>query len=212
MSAAQEPVSPARRWGSARALSDDDEARGLLLQAAAACIAREGTARVAMGQVADEAGVARSTLYRYFPSRDDLLVALLRHRLDAALGRIVGALEDPDDAASSLLAFVLQPVGMVEGDPLNEALFSPDSHGLVADLELASSAFLDVAEQHLGPLLERWQAEGSVRPGLTTRETVTWLNAVSTLMLGPPWRARSKAEKRRTLEDYLLPALLSAGG
>jgi AcrR family transcriptional regulator len=37
-----------------------------------------------MADVADAAGVARATLYRYFPSREALLEALIAHSLDTA--------------------------------------------------------------------------------------------------------------------------------
>ena len=45
-----------------------------------------------MAEVADEAGVVRSTVYRYFPTRDELLLGLVLMRIDAALARLVRSL------------------------------------------------------------------------------------------------------------------------
>ena len=52
-----------------------DRARTTILDAAAKILAERGDA-VSLADVANAAGVARSTLYRYFPTRDALLAAL----------------------------------------------------------------------------------------------------------------------------------------
>ena len=46
-----------------------------ILIAALGLIGRQGVQRLGMAQIADAAGVARGTLYRYFPSRDHVLAA-----------------------------------------------------------------------------------------------------------------------------------------
>src|SRR5690606_32804216 len=48
--------------------------RGAILEAAARVLGRDPAA--SLGEIADAAGVARSTLHRYFPERADLLDAL----------------------------------------------------------------------------------------------------------------------------------------
>ena len=63
-----------------------------------------------MTEVADEAGVARSTVYRYFRTRDDLVLGLLLSRVDAALETVVRSLRDPDDAAKCLPDLILKPI------------------------------------------------------------------------------------------------------
>jgi len=48
-------------------------AKRLIVEAAARVILRSGVYQFSMQEVADEAGVSLRTLYRYFPSREDLL-------------------------------------------------------------------------------------------------------------------------------------------
>ena len=134
-----------RRWGGDRALLDDDEARRRLLDATGTCIVRRGNAQIRMAEVADEAGVARSTVYRYFRTRDDLVLGLLLSRVDAALETVVRSLRNPDDAATCLPEIILKPIGLVEGNPLNEALFSERSSAFVTSLELSSEPLLDAS-------------------------------------------------------------------
>jgi len=93
-------MQPSRRWGDDRAILDDEEARRRLLDAAGRCIVRRGNAQIRMAEVADEAGVSRSTVYRYFPGRDEVLLELLLMRVDAAVGDLVRSLPNPDDPVS----------------------------------------------------------------------------------------------------------------
>jgi AcrR family transcriptional regulator len=189
-------------------LLDDDEARRLLLEAVARCIVKRGDAHVRMGEVADEAGVARSTVYRYFASRDDLILGLLLNRVDAALETIARDLPHPDDATRSLPELVLRPLALVEGDALNEALFSPASRSDVTYLELSAEGIVDAAVRQFGALLEGWQADGQLHGDLDVRETLRWMSAVALVLLAPPWRERSTAAKRDFLHRYLVRALV----
>ena len=49
-----------------------------LLEATLACLARHGIAKTTLDDVAREAGVARATLYRYFPGKQALLADIAR--------------------------------------------------------------------------------------------------------------------------------------
>ncbi|MDV3219537.1 TetR/AcrR family transcriptional regulator, partial [Mycobacterium avium] len=53
----------------------DDEARERLLTAADSCYSDKGPVHTRMGDIARRAGVHRSTVYYYFPSKDALLAA-----------------------------------------------------------------------------------------------------------------------------------------
>jgi TetR/AcrR family transcriptional regulator len=197
-----------RWWGEGRSVQDDDEARLLLMKAAGRCIARRGDASVPMGEVAHEAGVTRSTLYRYFDNRGDLLVALVTYRINAAFARIVEKLPHPEDPARSIPDFVLAAVLRVDADPLNVALFSERSRGLIATLGYRSDAVVEAVSRHLGPLLRQWQAEGRLHGDLDLIETIRWVNVYSATLLSSPWRERSGADKRQALEQYLVRALV----
>lgn len=129
-------MEPSRWWGDDRAILDDEEARRRLLEAAGRCIVRRGNAQIRMAEVADEAGVSRSTLYRYFPNRDEVLLGLMLARVDTALGELVASLRHPDDPVRSLPEMVLARVESVAGNALNEALFAAESTAVPAALQL----------------------------------------------------------------------------
>jgi AcrR family transcriptional regulator len=54
--------------------------RTRILDAASEAFYRQGITAVGVDAIVADAGVAKSTLYRHFPSKDDLVVAFLRRR------------------------------------------------------------------------------------------------------------------------------------
>jgi AcrR family transcriptional regulator len=66
--------------------ADDDEAIRRILDAAHRCIGRDGD--VGIAEVAREVGVTRQTVYRYFRTTEDLLVATATEDAAAFLGRV----------------------------------------------------------------------------------------------------------------------------
>jgi TetR/AcrR family transcriptional regulator len=199
---------PARRWGDDVALLDEDEARRRLLEAASRCVIRRGGARIRMGEVAEEAGVARSTAYRYFPTRDDLIMGLLLQKADAAFARVVAGLKDPRSASRSLPELVLGPLSYIDGSPENEALFSSGSRDFVTSLELRSEPLFEAGWRHFGPLLEQWRTDGQLHPDLDLREALRWIDMTSINLVSSGWRTRRPADQRALLTQYLVRALV----
>ena len=80
----------------------DDELAGAVLDAAADHLRRFGLARWSVDDVADAAGVGRTSVYRWFGSRDDLVHAVLARELRGtlvAVGRATAAVERFEDKA-----------------------------------------------------------------------------------------------------------------
>jgi AcrR family transcriptional regulator len=74
-----------------RIRSDDYETKAqAIMDAAAAIFAREGFPAAKMQDVAQACGATKSMLYHYFPTKDDLLFAML----DEHLQRLIGGLEE----------------------------------------------------------------------------------------------------------------------
>jgi TetR/AcrR family transcriptional regulator, mexCD-oprJ operon repressor len=67
-----------------------DRVATAILQCATKMLARGG-ATPSMTEVAEAAGVARATVYRYYPTREQLLQALASTALDAITGRLADA-------------------------------------------------------------------------------------------------------------------------
>jgi TetR/AcrR family transcriptional regulator len=201
-------MEPSRWWGDDRAILDDQEARRRILDAVGRCIVRRGNSQFRMGEVADEAGVSRSTVYRYFPGRDDVLLGLMLTRVDNALGELVRSLPARDDPVRSLPELVLARVESVDGNPLNEALFAAESTAVATALEKGSEPLVELLLRHYEPLLNRWKSAGRLYDDLDPRSVVQWLHTTTLFLLAPSWRYRPAADKREFVEQFVVRALV----
>jgi TetR/AcrR family transcriptional regulator len=185
-----------------------DDAARRILDAAGRCVVKRGNTQIRMSEVADEADMVRSTVYRYFPTRDDVLLGLVLRRVDAALARLVRGLRHPEDPSRCIPQMVLEPAQSVDGDPLNEALFASESTALTTALALGSEQLVDVVVGHYDDLFARWQSDGTMYPDLDRREVARWIHTAVLHLLSPPWRHQSRAAKKRFVDQFVVRALV----
>ena len=97
-----------------------------ILNAALALMARQGVQRLGMAQIADAAGVARGTLYRYFPSRDHVLAAAADYdeaRFSAGLDDLLESAQAPEERIGAFVGFAFDFIrnhparGLFESEP-----------------------------------------------------------------------------------------------
>src|SRR5579862_4454081 len=86
-----------------RQLQKQDRERRILA-AARSLFDRNGYAKTSMEDVAERAGLAVGTLYNYFRSKDDLLLAIMRREADRLLRIAEGIVADPPDDAVVAIA------------------------------------------------------------------------------------------------------------
>jgi len=99
---------------SLRKAADRSVDRGMnLIRAAATVLDRSGGEEITVQEVADEAGQSLRTLYQYFESKDDLLLAVfeeaMRTYADLIDGAVAGLTDPLDRLAGGLLAMLRMP-------------------------------------------------------------------------------------------------------
>jgi AcrR family transcriptional regulator len=65
--------------------SDGERTEAAMREAALRLIARHGYEAVSMRKLADEVGVQAAALYRYFPTKEDLLFTLMREHMETLI-------------------------------------------------------------------------------------------------------------------------------
>jgi AcrR family transcriptional regulator len=82
--------------------SDFEEKQHGLLMSAAAVFAEQGMERASMAQIASHSGVSKALLYHYYPSKDELIFAIIHTHL-VELEASVAAAVDPELAPEAQL-------------------------------------------------------------------------------------------------------------
>ncbi|MFI7410554.1 TetR/AcrR family transcriptional regulator [Streptomyces sp. NPDC049627] len=147
-----------------------------LLDAAAAVFVAKGV-DAPVRDIAAEAGVGLGTIYRHFPTRADLIIAVYRHQVEACA-----------EAGPSLLAAGETPYAALTRWIDLFVDFLVTKHGLAAvfqsgnaDFEALHSYFLDRLVPVCTELLEAAAASGEIRPGIEAYEL---MRGVGNLCIG----------------------------
>jgi len=134
---------------------------GALLEAAKAVFATAGVDAPAK-EITDRAGVGVGTLYRHFPQRSDLVLAVLKHEIDACAdaGPELSAANPPKEALSAWIERYTELVATKVG--LASALESADrAHQVMRE------HFYRRMSPVLDTLLDAARAAGEIRADVT---------------------------------------------
>jgi AcrR family transcriptional regulator len=162
VAASQDPDRPLR--------VDAERNRGRIVEAAQAAFAAHGLA-VPLETVADNAGVGIATLYRRFPTRDDLVAACFERRVEDYARAAEEALDAPD-AWTGFCGYVERICAMQAADRgLTNVLTRtfPNARALEAHRTRGHAMVVR--------LIERAQAEGFLRRDVVPEDIVLLLMA-----------------------------------
>lgn len=90
--------------------------RNTIVAAAKAIIAEQGVASITPRSVGQRAGLARSSFYEYFPSRDDLLAAVALEAFEKWAAALWEAMEPATTPQARLHAYVNATMRMTKSD------------------------------------------------------------------------------------------------
>jgi AcrR family transcriptional regulator len=126
------------------------EVRDAILDAAAALVERHGLAAVTMSQIAEQTGIGRATLYKYFSDVEAILVAWHERHVAAHLEHLAEVRNRPGSALGRLEA-VLEAF----------ALISHERHGTELAALLHRGEHVVRAQQQLHDFVRDLLAEGA---------------------------------------------------
>lgn len=151
--------------------ADAERNRRRLLDAATTMFCEHGL-DVAVGDIADRAGVGRGTLFRNFPSKEDLIAAIVVERMRESISRGRAAL-DAEDPGAALFELLDQAV---ERSQTDRALFDALDESWLAneDIKAAHAEVLEVMDA----LLRRAQEAGAVRTDISAIDVLVMIKGM----------------------------------
>lgn len=159
--------------------------RDAIIEAAYSCMARGGYDRTSTAQICAAAGVSSGTFFHYFPTKADVLVAILESGLAntrEVFARIrVVATQDAREALNLWCEHVLQEASDDDLAGFDSVLGAVPHHPGVAAALKAESA---VVRDSLAELIALGQTQATMRTDLTPARIATWLGILADGLLG----------------------------
>lgn len=155
-----------------RALRADAERNRRRLLDAAQALFRERGLDVGVAEIAQRAGVGRGTLFRNFPTKQDLVAAIVIERMREATGSARSLLDAPD-AGEALFGFLEEMVGRQQ---LDRCMFDAVADAFLANDEIRAAHAEIVAGME--DLLARAKQAGAVRADVGAMDVLLLLKGV----------------------------------
>ncbi len=179
----------------------------LLLDVAQESLLEKGYRNTSVDEIAVRAGVANGTLYQHFPSKDELVFAVLERHLGLS-ERLIEQATEAAEGPRAKLEHILDAV-YLQREGLNPRLFQL----LQQDHELRSILFekrkqlgsrLGQLTRHLHTILEEGKAQGAFDPAVSTELMLTIVMNLIFFSRRPPILAPGPAQ--RSPDDLLAQA------
>lgn len=167
--------------------------RNAILRAAVSVLAQNQSA--SLGEIADAAGVARSTLHRYFPERTDLIDALRKYADEAIKAATDRALLDEGPAVDALVRLCHEYFDL--WDTIMWSYW--ESMKECED----GSAFDEQYDPSITALIERGHREGSIDPAVPN----DWIQQVLWALLYSAWELIRQGGSRHEALTLALDSL-----
>lgn len=181
-----------------------------IVEATRRSLLEHGMQKTRVEQIAAEVGLARPNVYRYFPSKNALVLEVLlretreihreRRRQLPIKGPVADLLVE-----SLLLGFrlSLETVAM-------SICLAEDSH-LTAQL-LTQPAAVTVETEYWQPLLQHGRLRGEITPGLDDEQIVRWFLGVQILLHEHAELFGGEHSRRECVTKLVVPGLLTSRG
>ncbi len=185
--------------------ANEKAARERIVTMAMRCLDTTGPTGFTISDVAAELGVTRPTVYRYFPSTDDLFVAVALRANDAFI-----------DALTARLVGIEDPAAWVVEGIVAAAEIAPRSPHLTIMLaagrpEAFARGFTSEFSRQTGRELLKRSSINWTEAGFSETEQEEliehMLRTLQSLLVDPPHPPRDAAELRRYLHRWVAPSV-----
>lgn len=192
-------------------MGDVERTRRRIVAAAYACVARDGMAATTLEAAAQEAGVARATVYRYFPGgRDELISAVVTSEVTAFFARLQDDVGDAPDFPTLLERVLLVAHRRLEDHEVLQHVLEVEADRLMPPLVLV----MPIIKSLLCEAFAARLVAERLRPGVAPGEAAEFLARMVLSYMGTAgcWDLDDPAEVARLVRGHLLAGVLADVG
>ncbi len=185
----------------------EGDTRTRILAAAVACVERSGLSRTSLEDVAQEAGLSRATVYRYFEGgRDQLVEDAVGWEVANYLTRLQQATDPEPGLEAKLVKGLLFGHQAIDDHVLLQRLLSTERDALLPSLH----SILPVMETLIRAAIRTELDEAPVRPGLDLDDAADYLTGLFVSYLGSAggWDLTDADAVRRLVRTQFLAGIV----
>jgi AcrR family transcriptional regulator len=179
--------------GQRKPRADAERNRERILEVAKVAFTRSG-ANASLDDIAKQAGVGPGTLYRHFPTREELLQAVYRSELEK-LAAAEPKLAETMTPIAALRAWLLLFVDAIAA----KQLIAPALNTLVGDHKKVFADSYAQMQEAIRSLVKRAIKSGDIRKDLDPMDLIRALVGVANVTTSPDWQ-----QSARRLVDILV--------
>jgi AcrR family transcriptional regulator len=129
--------------------------RERILEGALQAMGRVGLRRFTMNDVSERSGLSRGTVYRYFPTKDDLLGVLAQYEQDRFSGGLAEALAGVPEDQRRLETVAEYILGYLRQHPALTLLIETEPAFVLGYLRRQLPVFRGITEELLAPVMSK---------------------------------------------------------
>ncbi|MBW2548651.1 MAG: helix-turn-helix transcriptional regulator, partial [Deltaproteobacteria bacterium] len=170
--------------------------------------ARDGIRGARMGKIAEAAGCARATLYRYFPNKEALLHAYMVHVAKDFEEILDEKLRGLRSLGDRLVEAVAVSVELIREREDVAPFFNEEGLGLTAQLTSNAAAMREQLVRQIERESCSDRIQGTLRNDVSAEEAAEWVTRMIFSFSVLPSEARSGVSLRKYLRKMLIPSLI----
>jgi len=181
------------------------------MAAAIRCVEASGVKAVSLEDVASEAGLSRTTIYRHFPGgRNQLMQETATWEVGRFWRRLAEAVADLPSMEDRVVAGLVIGTKLIRKSRIMSNLMDPDLDELVSALRPSESLVHQVIRDYMRDLLETEGRRGRLQPGVDPNEAADYVTRMILSALGSPagWDLTDAGQTRRLVRTQILPGVI----
>lgn len=160
-----------------------------------------------MEHIAREAKVSRTTIYRYFQSRDEVLTALILRTLQELVDDVGERMSKDTSFAEFVVESLAAAVEQVPNTPVFLMLMQ-ETTVVMSRVYIGSEEVLKLVCKYFQPRFEAARAAGELREGIKFEEAMDWIiHVVSSYVMAPSPLSYAMGW-REMMRRFLVPAFV----
>lgn len=176
-----------------------------IVEAATELVEKKGISRLRFGELAAKVGCVRTTLYRYFDSKDELLTAVVLGMVNDMVGEIMVQIADIQDNRARFVEGIFLTAAKTREDPHYQTMMAPENTRYLTHLAVQK------IPKDLSPLIFAFMSDSStgkslLKEGVSVDDVSRWLivQIISLAQFGPI--GKTEDEQKAFIDKMIVSA------